>query len=279
MGTLKQQMEEAFVNAHYDNNGNVIWNVNNISGRLDKDVANIEEALDKKAKPTLNQFKKDIDELFGDKVPEAVDSAFKDLANTIDSGKGTDAVMKSLKNLENVMTIEANKLGMNLMFGGVEGVYNGTPAFTSAITNGMVKPGIDTAKDGFKEKSPSKVFEQIGEYLPEGAAIGVEKGIPKLNLALRGMAESARAVFAGLTYNIPSLDFGGVNRTAYGNSNNAYADAATSLYEQMGSALRGQNGQTEVVFRIEGDPYGMFKIVREENDKYKRMHSNRSAFT
>ena len=39
-----------------------------------------------------------------------------------------------------------------------------------------------------------------------------------------------------------------------------------------------QNGQTEIVFRVEGDPYGIFKVVREENDKYKKQHSNRSAF-
>lgn len=278
MGTLKQQMEEAFVNAHYDNNGNVIWNANNISGRLDKDVANIEEALDQKAKPGLTQFREDIEELFGEEIPETVDSAFKDLADTINSGKGTQEVMKSLKYLENVMTIEASKLGMNLMFGGVEGIYNGTPALTKAVTNGMVTPTISTAKDGLKENSPSKVFRDIGKYIPEGLALGIEDGESYSIKAIKNVVSGLQLAFTGYKYNVPSLDIGSHNRNQYYSNDSRYGNAATSLYDAMSRAY-GQmgNGQTEVVFRVEGDPYGLFKVVREENNSY-RNRTGRSAF-
>ena len=47
---------------------------------------------------------------------------------------------------------------------------------------------------------------------------------------------------------------------------------------QMSSInAQGTNGSVEVVFRIEGDPHGMFNVMREEDKKY-RNRTHRSAF-
>ena len=86
------------------------------------------------------------------------------------------------------------------------------------------------------------------------------------------------STWGNVEYNVPSLGLG------YRNSQNGFnygsMDSSNGFMAQMLNVanMGAQNGQTEVVFRIEGDPHGMFKIIREENDKYKRPHSNRSAF-
>jgi hypothetical protein len=54
--------------------------------------------------------------------------------------------------------------------------------------------------------------------------------------------------------------------------NNAFMSQMSNMASQMA-----QSGQTEVVFRVEGDPNGLFKVIREENDRYKN-RTHKSAF-
>ena len=279
MQLLKMQMEEAFVNAHYTTNGEVLWNPNDISGKLDKDVANIEEALDHSAKPTLTSLENHLHELFGENLPDEVNRSFEYLADTIKSGKGRQDIMAALEWLENDVVNAGHDLGMNLEFGIAGGVYSGTSAVATATTT-MVQDGLITPyKTETKTNSPSKVFEKLAEGVPEGAAEGIKEATPLTVRAIDTMILQMQSAFSGVKFGIPTLDFlNGNSRGSfdYGkmDSNNAFMSQMSGMANQMA-----QNGQTEVVFRIEGDPYGMFKIVREENDKYKRMHSNRSAFT
>ena len=279
MAQLKIQMEEAFVNAHYTSNGEILWNVNNISGKLDSDVNSIMDALDHQAKPVLTSLEQDLHELFGEDLPSNVDKSFKNLADTINSGKGRKDIESALEWLENDIVNAGHDLGMNLEFGIVNGVYEYIPQVANATTT-MVDDGLITPyKTETKTNSPSKVFEELAEGVPEGAALGIKEATPMTVKAIDTMILQMQSAFSGIKYGIPTLDFlNGNSRGSfdYGkmDSNNAFMSQMSGVASQMA-----QNGQTEVVFRIEGDPYGMFKIVREENDKYKRMHSNRSAFT
>jgi len=279
MEQLKLQMEEAFVNAHYTSNGEILWNANNISGKLDSDVNSIMDALDHQAKPVLTSLEQDLHELFGEDLPSNVDKSFKNLADTINSGKGRKDIESALEWLENDIVNAGHDLGMNLEFGIVNGVYEYIPQVANATTT-MVNDGLITPyKTETKTNSPSKVFEKLAEGVPEGAAEGIKEATPLTVRAIDTMILQMQSAFSGVKYGIPTLDFlNGNSRGSfdYGkmDSNNAFMSQMSGMASQMA-----QNGQTEVVFRIEGDPYGMFKIVREENDKYKRMHSNRSAFT
>ena len=278
MAQLKIQMEEAFVNAKYTSSGEVLWNVNGISERLDKDVKSITGALDHMAKPTLTAFEKDLHELFGEKLPEDVDKSFRNLANTIESGKGKDAVLKALKTVEDNVVIAAYGLGMNLEFGVADGVYANIPQLANTTE--------DLVDQGFKEpwmkktesRSPSRLARRLAEYIPEGAALGIEDGTPDLENAVDSMVDVIKASFGDYKYNVPQIDFGGsrsVNPFNYSNmdSNNAFVSQMLSAVNQAAA-----NGQTEVVFRIEGDPHGMFNVMREEDSKYKKQTHGRSAF-
>ena len=277
MAKLKIQMEEAFVNAKYTSGGEVLWNVNGISERLDNDVKNINSALDHMAKPTLTAFEKDLHELFGDKLPEDVDKAFQNLATTIDSGKGKDAILKALKTVEDNVVIAAYGLGMNLEFGAAEGVYAYIPQLAQATEDSVDQGYVDPWMKKTESNSPSRLARRLAEYLPEGAALGIEDGTPKVEDAIDSMVDTIKDSFGDYRYNIPQIDFGsGRNTNAFNygamDSNNAFMSQVASAFSQAAA-----NGQTEVVFRIEGDPHGMFTVMREEDTSY-RKRTGRSAF-
>ena len=277
MAKLKIQMEEAFVNAKYTSGGEVLWNVNGISERLDKDVKSITGALDHMAKPTLTAFEKDLHELFGDKLPEDVDKSFQNLANTIESGKGKDAVLKALKTVEDNVVIAAYGLGMNLEFGAAEGIYAYIPQLAQATEDSVDQGYADPWMKKTESNSPSRLARRLAEYLPEGAALGVEDGTPKLEQAVDSMVDTIKDSFGDYKYNIPQIDIGSsrnANAFNYGamDSNNAFMSQVASAFSQAAA-----NGQTEVVFRIEGDPHGMFTVMREEDTSF-RKRTGRSAF-
>lgn len=277
MAKLKIQMEEAFVNAKYTSGGEVLWNVNGISERLDKDVKSITGALDHMAKPTLTAFEKDLHELFGEKLPEDVDKSFQNLANTIESGKGKDAVLKALKTVEDNVVIAAYGLGMNLEFGAAEGIYAYIPQLAQATEDSVDQGYVDPWMKKTESNSPSRLARRLAKYLPEGAALGVEDGTPKLEQAVDSMVDTITDSFGDYRYNIPQIDFGGGRNTKafnYGamDSNNAFMSQVANAFSQAAA-----NGQTEVVFRIEGDPHGMFTVMREEDSSY-RKRTGRSAF-
>lgn len=61
----------------------------------------------------------------------------------------------------------------------------------------MVDDTIDTAKNGYDVNSPSKVFEEIGRYITEGLAIGIQDqgALSGALAAMQTVAKSIRSVF------------------------------------------------------------------------------------
>lgn len=276
MAQLKGQMIDAFANAKYTSSGEILWNVNDISSRLDNDVNSITSALDHMAKPTLTGLEKDLHELFGKDLPADVDNSLKDLATTIDKGKGKAEVLKALKILEDQVVIEAHKLGKNMEFGAAEGIYEYIPQLAKATEDSVEQGYTEPWMKKTESNSPSRLARRLAEYLPEGAALGIEDGTPKLEMAVDSMVDVITGSFTDYKYNIPQIDFGGGRNNGsfnYGNmdNNNAFVSQLLNM------AKNGSDGPTEVVFRIEGDPHGMFTVMREEDRKYKN-RTHRSAF-
>lgn len=282
LAELRSQMENALSGVLLTKDGNILWNLNGISERLDADVNNIEEALHQNAKPGTKTLETDLLELFGvesaDKLPKSVNKALKGVADTINNGEGKNAILSALDTLKYETSKEAEKLGMYLDWGTAGGIYNGKPA-VKAATSDMVHDGFEnTYMKESESRSPSRLARRLAKYLPEGAALGIEDGIPTFESAVKNMVGVVSSMFGNVRYNVPDLGIGSVNSRSgfnYGSmdSNNGFVSQMLNM-----ANTAAQSGQTEVVFRVEGDPYGMFKIIREENDKYKRQHSNRSAF-
>ena len=276
MQLLKIQMEKAFADAHYTGN-EMIWNPNNISARLGQDVGKIEENLRYTAKPAMGTLEDDLKELFGGELPEEVDKALKRLSDTIKNGEGTKAVTEALNDLKvKFLTIAAD--GGKYIDLGLGYSIDQYGRYVYTAMDNVVDGTETTFMNGIEANSPSRLFRRLAQYIPEGMALGIKDESADVTKAINSVISSMQSTFAGFAYNIPSLNFGSQNRNQYYGNDNRYSDAATSLYDAMSRAYSQMgNGQTEVVFRVEGDPYGIFKVVRAENDKYKN-RTQRSAF-
>lgn len=91
---------------------------------------------------------------------------------------------------------EGKEIGGNVANGGAKGVEENKARATGAV-QGMVDDTIDAAKKGYDINSPSKVFEEIGRYITEGLAIGIQDpgALSGALAAIQTVAKSIRSVF------------------------------------------------------------------------------------
>lgn len=91
---------------------------------------------------------------------------------------------------------EGKEIGENVANGGAKGVEENKARATGAV-QGMVDDTIDTAKKGYDAHSPSRVFEEIGRYITEGLAIGIQDpgALSGALAAMQTVAKSIRSVF------------------------------------------------------------------------------------
>lgn len=91
---------------------------------------------------------------------------------------------------------EGKEIGENVANGGAKGVEENKARATAAV-QGMVDDTIDTAKKGYDINSPSRVFEEIGRYITEGLAIGIQDpgALSGALAAIQTVAKSIRSVF------------------------------------------------------------------------------------
>lgn len=91
---------------------------------------------------------------------------------------------------------EGKEIGENVANGGAKGVEENKARATGAV-QGMVDDTIDAAKKGYDINSPSRVFEEIGRYITEGLAIGIQDpgALSGATAAIQTVAQSIRNVF------------------------------------------------------------------------------------
>lgn len=91
---------------------------------------------------------------------------------------------------------EGKEIGGNVANGGAKGVEENKARATAAV-QGMVDDTIAAAKNGYDINSPSRVFEEIGRYITEGLAIGIQDpgALSGALAAMQTVAKSIRSVF------------------------------------------------------------------------------------
>jgi hypothetical protein len=82
-------------------------------------------------------------------------------------------------------------VGRDIVLGLVNGIKNAGPAAWAAIT-GVVSGAIEAAKKRLDSHSPSRVFMEIGDYIGQGLAIGIEGSTGRVTAATKKMTEAAR---------------------------------------------------------------------------------------
>ena len=126
---------------------------------------------------------------------------------------------------------------------------------------------VDSVKGFFKIGSPSKLFaDEVGQWIPEGIAVGIDANAESVSDAIDGMVEEA--------VNIPSVD-------TFSSASNDMTSAAVSgigvssqndnvggmLAEYLPLLLQAiRDGKVEIT----PDAHGIFNIVRNENNAYRK---------
>ncbi|MCQ2369208.1 MAG: hypothetical protein MJ007_01885 [Paludibacteraceae bacterium] len=153
--------------------------------------------------------------------------------------------------IENIKTFFANlpdelkEIGKNAISGFVNGIKEKWQARKEEV-KGVFNSFVGGAKDALGIHSPSKVFAQIGEYCTEGFEEGI-KGIADTS-------DIANNITAGL---------------------GAIDTAVSSNVTKVGS----EDTSTGVMVNVTlaGDADGLFKVIKQESNKYYRA-TGRSAF-
>lgn len=78
----------------------------------------------------------------------------------------------------------------NMLKGMVQGIQNAAGEVWDAIKN-VCSGALDAVKDFFGIASPSKVFRALFEWVPKGAALGIEDGSATLEKSIANMSQAA----------------------------------------------------------------------------------------
>ena len=98
------------------------------------------------------------------------------------------------------------EIGRNIVQGIANGIANGAAAAINAVAD-LARNVINSAKSFLGIKSPSrKMAKEVGPYIPQGVAVGVENEIPRTERAvskqLAGLTSRVRAAVEAETANI-----------------------------------------------------------------------------
>lgn len=122
-------------------------------------------------------------------------NAIRNLIGTAKSAMGdlVSGILSSIASLPDKML----DIGGNIVRGIANGIKNGAAIAINAVAD-LARSVIDGAKNFFGIHSPSRVMEkEVGPYLPQGVAVGVEDEIPRTEKSvaqqLSGLTKRVRA--------------------------------------------------------------------------------------
>lgn len=158
------------------------------------------------------------------------------------------------------MIVDAGKELVNGLWEGIKGAWGKLVESVTELGHKLV----DKVKGFFKIGSPSKLFaDEIGKWIPEGVAVGIEANADSVNGAVEDMVNDAmidpdyKMVAQTANAVTPSLASGVV----------AGADGSmVSLLSQYLPMLLSAIENNQVT--LEGDAKDMFRLMRKENNQF-----------
>lgn len=131
-------------------------------------------------------------------------NAIRNLVGAAKSAMGdvVSGILDSIKGLPDRMP----EIGLNIVQGIANGIANGAAVAINAVAD-LARNVVNSAKSFLGIKSPSRVMaKEVGPYLPQGIAKGVEEEIPKTERAvaqqMAGLTDRIRAAVEAETANI-----------------------------------------------------------------------------
>lgn len=177
--------------------------------------------------------------------------------------KVKDALLEFIKKMP--------QMGKDLVAGINKGFKDAVPGFISSAKESLSKL-VDSLKNLFKIGSPSKIMdEEIGQWLPAGVAVGINKNA---DLPVKALDEMANDMTGTIQSQI-TADMAGT--PAYSPSAEIASTDNSGLYDIMAQYLPEIAAGGNTTIALEGDAAGLFNMIKRQNNMEKRM-SGRSAF-
>lgn len=154
--------------------------------------------------------------------------------------------------------------GKELVNGLWEGIKKNWDNLASSVTD-LGKKLVDKVKGFFKIGSPSKLFaDQIGKWIPEGLAVGIEANTDSVDEAVDDMVKSA---MVNPNYDLIAQQTAATMPSAGSVVPVSNNDSISLLAEYLPLLLTAiENSKVT----LEGDAKQMFRMVRNENNEYRK---------
>lgn len=169
------------------------------------------------------------------------------------------------------MPSKFSEFGANLIAGLVNGITGGLGAVQAAITN-VASSTVGWFKEKLGIHSPSRVFGELGGFITQGAALGMEGEQGRIAKAAVGLATLAATSFAA-----PGVQAAGM--AAGGPGASVDTRPALQARQASGNAAGGASpagGSDQYVFHITGaDPKEIANQVRQVIEQIERKKASR----
>jgi phage-related protein len=169
------------------------------------------------------------------------------------------AIVTGIINLASDMA----QAGKELVSGLLKGIKENWDSLVSSVTE-LGSKLVDKVKGFFKIGSPSKLFaDEIGKWIPEGVAVGIEANADSVNGAVEDMVNDAMIDpnYTTMTQTANALTPSLASGVAAGSDNNM-----VSLLNQYLPLLLNAIENNQVT--LEGDAKDMFRLMRKENNQF-----------
>lgn len=158
------------------------------------------------------------------------------------------------------------EVGAELVNGLWEGIKGAWDKLVSNVT-ALGKKLVDKVKGFFEIGSPSKLFaDEIGQWIPEGVAVGIEANADSVNEAVDDMVKGAMvdSDFEMMTKTADAMTPSIASGVILPGNN---ADVVQMLSEYLPMLLTAiENSGVE----LSADAHGIFNLVRNENNRYRK---------
>jgi phage-related protein len=151
----------------------------------------------------------------------------------------------------------------------VAGIWKGIQEAWGKLVEDVKKLGgklVDSVKGFFKIGSPSKLFaDEVGQWIPEGIAVGIDANADSVSESVDDMVKDAVVKPNVGVLNEVSSTFTPATMGMISGGNNSETTSLLNQYLPM--LLQAiEESKTE----ISPDAHGIFNIVRNENNKYRK---------
>ena len=162
--------------------------------------------------------------------------------------------------------------GKSLVDGLWEGIKKNWDNLVKSVTD-LGKKLVDKVKGFFEIGSPSKLFrDEVGKWIPEGIAVGIEANADSVNGAVDDMVQDAM-VSPSLSMLSTAPNMMGIGSSAVPavtGDNSGVMELLTRFLPIIADELASGN-------RIEFDDDNLFKLVRRKNNEFMKMNGGVSA--